>query len=89
MTPADFAFANPEAIRWAWVVLAIAILVVVRERGRRRALERFAESPLLASIAPRSGGWRPALRATLAVAALALLVPALMDPRWGAQVEEV
>ena len=29
------------------------------------------------------------MRAALAVAALAALVPALMDPRWGAQVEEV
>lgn len=89
MTPEGFAFANPGAARWAWAVLAIAILVIVRERGRRRALERFADSPLLASIAPRATGWRPVLRAALAVAALALLVPALMDPRWGAQVEEV
>jgi Ca-activated chloride channel family protein len=85
----DFAFANPGALAWAWAVLALAVLVALRARGRARALRRFADLPQLRAIAPRAGGARPVLRAVLALAALAALVPALMDPRWGAQVEEV
>jgi Ca-activated chloride channel family protein len=85
----EFTFANPGALAWAWAVLAFAALVAFRARGRARALGRLADLPQLRSIAPRAGGARPLLRAALAVAALAALVPALMDPRWGAQVEEV
>jgi Ca-activated chloride channel family protein len=89
VNPTDFAFSNPAALNWAWAVLALAAIVAFRARGRARALAVFADLPQLRSIAPRSGGGRPFLRALLAVAGLAALVPALMDPRWGAQVEEV
>jgi len=85
----DFTFANPAALNWIWAVVALAVLVAVRARGRARALQAFADTPLLRSIAPRASAIRPFVRAALAVAALAALVPALMDPRWGAQVEEV
>ena len=87
MTPADFAFANPSGAAWAWAVVAIAVLAAVRLRGRMRALRTFAEDPLLRAIAPRAGASRPAWRVALSVAGLAALVPALMDPRWGAEVE--
>ncbi len=89
MTPDSFGFANPGASWWAWAVLALAALAAVRLRGRRRALQAFADAPLLATIAPRAGGGRAAARAALAVLGLAALVPAMMDPRWGMQVEEV
>ena len=89
MSPTEFAFANPSALNWAWAVAALAVLVAVRARSRSRALGRFADARLLGAIAPAAGGARPLARALLAVAGLAALVPALMDPRWGAQVEEV
>lgn len=89
MNPGDFQFANPAAMNWAWAVLGALLLVAFRAGARRRALRTFAEAPLLARIAPAAEGGRSIARAMLAVAALALLVPALMDPRWGAQVEEV
>jgi Ca-activated chloride channel family protein len=89
VNPADFAFANPRAAMWAWAVLAIAVLAVVRTRGRMRALRTFAEDPLLRAIAPRAGLARPAARVAFSVLGLAALVPALMDPRWGAEVEEI
>ena len=44
-------------------------------------------SPQLAAIAPRAGMARPVVRTILALAALAAIVLAVMDPRWGAQVE--
>jgi Ca-activated chloride channel family protein len=89
MNPMDFTFANPAALNWIWAVLALTVLVVIRTRGRARAIAAFADAPLLRSIAPRANAARPLVRAVLALAALAILVPALMDPRWGAQVEEV
>jgi Ca-activated chloride channel family protein len=85
----DFDFANPHALNWLWLVLALAALAVVALRGQARALGRFADHPLLARIAPRATIARPALRAALALAGMALLVLALMDPRWGSEVEEV
>ena len=89
MNPADFGFGSPSSLNWAWAVAALALLVAVRARARGRALATFADARLLASIAPTAGTGRPLLRSVLALAGLALLVPALMDPRWGAQVEEV
>ena len=89
MNPMDFTFANPAALNWVWAVLALLALVLIRTRGRARAMAAFADAPLLRTIAPRATSARPFVRALLTVAALAALVPALMDPRWGAQVEEV
>ena len=89
MTPDAFTFANPSASAWAWLALALGVLAVVRLSGRARALRAFADAPLLEAIAPRAGGGRAAARAALAVLGLLALVPAMMDPRWGMQVEEV
>ena len=89
MTDTGFTFANPGALQLAWAVLELVALVAVRARGRARALASFADPALLRSIAPRASGGRAAARALLAVAGAAALVPALMDPRWGEQVEEV
>lgn len=89
MSLGEFRFANPAALDWAWVALAALVVVALRARARNRALRAFADAPLLARIAPAAGGKRALLRALLSVAALACLVPAVMDPRWGAQVEEV
>jgi Ca-activated chloride channel family protein len=85
----EFVFANPAALHWLWLVAGLGALAFWRTRSRMRALDGFVERPLLRAIAPRAGLARPMLRAALAVGALAALVFALMDPRWGAQVEEV
>jgi len=89
VTPDSFTFANPAASAWAWLALALGVLAAVRLRGRARALRAFADAPLLAAIAPGAGGGRAAARAALAVLGLLAMVPAMMDPRWGMQVEEV
>jgi Ca-activated chloride channel family protein len=84
-----FTFANPAAVHWLWMVAGLAVLAAWRLRGRARALAAFADAPLLASIAPGAGLARPLLRAVLGIAGLAVLVFAVMDPRWGEQTEEV
>lgn len=85
----DFVFTNPPALNWLWLVAALAVLAAFSTRNRARALAAFADHPLLARIAPQASIVRPALRAALALGGMAFLVLALMDPRWGAEVEEV
>ncbi|MBL9140685.1 MAG: hypothetical protein JNK53_02360, partial [Phycisphaerae bacterium] len=85
----DFDFVNSPALNWLWLVAALTALAVFALRRRTTALRKFADHPLLARIAPRVSVTRPALRAGLALVGLTFLVLAVMDPRWGAEVEEV
>lgn len=85
----SFDFVNPPALNWLWLVAALAVVATLALRRRARALRVFADHPLLAQIAPRASVTRPALRAALALGGLVFLVLAIMDPRWGAEVEEV
>jgi Ca-activated chloride channel family protein len=87
--PSELEFNHPEAMRWLWLVAAVAAIALWRSRGRMRQLRRFAEAPLLAQIAPRVSFVRPVARTILTLAAMAMLVMALLDPRWGFQYEEV
>ncbi len=89
MTMAATEFDAPERIHLLWGVVAIALLVIYGHWQRRRFLRRFADAPLLSRLAP-AGGWaRPAARLVLLGATLALLVIALMGPRWGQREQTV
>ncbi|NNM25486.1 MAG: VWA domain-containing protein, partial [Phycisphaerales bacterium] len=79
----DLRFEHLEALNWLWAVAALATLIVVAWRRRRRRLERFAASPLLSRLAPTRSRLRPLVRGGLALAALVALVAGLIDPRWG------
>lgn len=78
-----FQFSHPNSMYWLWAIAAIAVLAWWGLRARRRDAQRFADNPMLERIAPHLSFLRPAIRATLAIAALAFLVVALADPRWG------
>ena len=89
MTPGAFQFAQPWAAWSAWLALGAAVLMVIGLRRRRRLLALVAASPLLARLAPNLDLSRAWIRAALAALALVALTLALMDPRWGMQVEQV
>ncbi|MBM4007409.1 MAG: VWA domain-containing protein [Planctomycetes bacterium] len=89
MTPGAFQFAQPWAAWWLWLVAGAAVLMVVGLRRRRRLLELVAATPLLARLAPNLDLSRAWIRASLSTLTLAALTVALMDPRWGMQVEQV
>jgi Ca-activated chloride channel family protein len=63
--------------------------MVVGLRRRRRLLELVAATPLLSRLAPSLDLSRAWIRAGLTSLTLVALTLALMDPRWGMQVEQV
>lgn len=81
-------FEHPEAFRWIWLVVGIGLLATWSIFARRRALERFADHPMLVRLAPYLSGFRPVVRAVLSTIALLLVVFALADPRWGVRYVE-
>lgn len=89
MNEGAFAFAQPGAIHWLWLVALTAALAVVGLRRRRRLLCLLAEHPLLSRLAPSLDLSRAWWRAGLSTLGLAALTLALMDPRWGMEVEQV
>jgi Ca-activated chloride channel family protein len=89
MTPGAFQFAQPGAAWWLWLVVGAIVLMAIGLRRRRRLLALIAATPLLARLAPSLDLSRAWMRAGLAGLALLALTVALMDPRWGMQVEQV
>lgn len=78
--------------RWLlllWVVLAVALIGVYGIWQRRRALCMFAEPHLLGRLVPSMGWGRPLFRLALVVLCLLALVAAIVNPRWGAQEQDV
>jgi len=82
-------FAQPDFL---WVLLLVPLsglffwLVHVL---RRRALERFASATILERLAEDASRAKRALKATLVMAAIALLAVALANPQVGTRLEEV
>ena len=85
----DFHFVHPALINLAWIVILLALVAAWALNRRARLMRRFADSHLLAKIAPGASKLRPIFKATLALAALVALVFASMDPRWGVRHEEI
>jgi Ca-activated chloride channel family protein len=82
-------FNNLPAFHWLWLVAAATLLGLIALAWRARAVERLLASAVVARVAPTRSRWRPAIRMTLTLAAMTLLVGALADPRAGSQTEEV
>ncbi len=72
-----------------WIVLALALFLVWSAQRARVLLARFAHvemlQRMLAHVSPRRQAWKR----VLIVASLALLVLALMEPKWGYTWEHV
>lgn len=81
-----------SALGWlplGWIVLGVLILGAYGIWQRYRGLCAFASARLLPRIAPPVGWARGATRLGLIALALACLVVALLEPRWGARTETV
>src|SRR5437868_12756548 len=79
----DIQFGNLNQLGWLWLVAICVAAAVFAEIARRRARTRFATSNLLRSVLPVRGSVSRNLATVLPTAALALMVVALIDVRWG------
>jgi Ca-activated chloride channel family protein len=79
----DFQIGNPTQLQWLWLVGLCIVACVFAAAARRRARTQFATANLISRMLPPSRTVRRALGTTLVTAAMALLVVALVDVRWG------
>jgi len=82
-------FGSPEWLYALWLAPLMAALFYVAFRRRRAALERFADPPLLDTVAPGARDRPKYRRASALIAAVVLLIIALSQPKWGYHWEEV
>jgi len=82
-------FGSPEWLYALWLAPMMAVLFYVADRRRRAALERFADSPLLDTVAPGARTRPRYRRASAIIVATALVIVALSQPKWGYHWEEV
>ena len=82
-------FGNPQWLYALWLVPMMAALFYVSDRRRRAALERFADPHLLDTVAPGARSQPRYRRPAALMAAVALLIMALSQPKWGYHWEEV
>ncbi|MFQ6130732.1 MAG: VWA domain-containing protein [Armatimonadota bacterium] len=86
---AFFRFGNPAALGLLWLLPVCALLYVLADRRRARALAAFGEAGLMAKLAGSVSPRRRRLKAGLVVAALGLVVVALARPQFGTRMEVV
>ena len=89
MNSGSFQFAQPWAMSWLWLVGFIVLMAFFGLRKRRALLQRIAEWPLLQQLIPNLNLARGWFRLFLGAMGMIALTLALMDPRWGMQVEQV
>jgi Mg-chelatase subunit ChlD len=85
----DFFIGNPTQVQWLWLVGACLAAVAFAAAARRRARLRFATANLIHRVVPASRKVRRSIGTVLVTAAMALLVAALVDIRWGKVEREV
>jgi Ca-activated chloride channel family protein len=72
-----------------WLVPITALLFIVYNRRRTRAMERFAEPELLDRLTGDVRRGRRIIRSAFLLVALGLMLLALAGPRWGSHYQEV
>lgn len=80
-----------EHIEYLWLLVAVAILgllwVYMGWRQRQR-LEAWGDRAMFGRLIPDRSGWRPAMKMTLTLLGIALLVVALANPQVGTKIEK-
>jgi Ca-activated chloride channel family protein len=76
-------------LNFLWLVPITALLFIVCNRQRTRAMERFAEPELLDRLTGDIRRGRRIIRSAFLLAALGLMFLALAGPRWGSHYQEV
>ncbi len=78
-----FDFANPYLLYLLWLVPVFAAFYWLARRSRKRRLAKFGKPAVLAHLMPDVSKYKPAIKITLRLIALAALVFVLARPRAG------
>lgn len=76
-------------LHFFWLLPVAALALIICNRRRKKAMERFAEPELLARLTGEYQGGRRFLKGILLLSGLALMLVALAGPRWGSHYQEV
>jgi Ca-activated chloride channel family protein len=79
----DFQIGDPTQLGWLWLVALCLAACVFAAVAQRRARTQFATANLIGRMLPPSRTFRRVAGTTLVTAAMALMVVALVDVRWG------
>lgn len=78
-----FDFANPYYLYLLWLVPVFVVLYVLARRSRSRRLARFGNMSAIASLMPDTSRYKPAIKISLRLVALAAIIFVLARPRAG------
>lgn len=78
-----FDFANPYLLYLLWLVPVFAVVYWLARRSRAKRLRKFGRPEVIASLMPDASRYKPAIKITLRLIALAALVIVLARPRAG------
>ena len=80
---------HPWMLHFLWLVPVTALLFIVYNRQKMKAMQRFAEPELLNRLTGDIRRGRRILRSVSLLSALGLMLIALAGPRWGSHYQEV
>jgi len=84
-----FRFANPEYF-WGLLIIPVLILLYIVMRIRRnRALKKFGQKKIIATLMPSVSGFRPAFKFFLLLLALAFFILGMARPQYGSKLKTV
>ncbi len=78
-----FDFANPYLLYLLWLVPVFAVVYWLARRSRAKRLRKFGRPEVIASLMPDASRYKPAIKITLRLIALAALAIVLARPRAG------
>jgi len=81
--------AHPWILHFLWLAPLTALLFIVYNRQKTRAMERFADPELLRRLTGDIQRGKRILRSASLLAGLILMILALAGPRWGSHYQEV
>ena len=84
-----FRFANPNALYLYILLVVIVGIYLVASCRRKRELDRYGSSELLAALMPEVSPLRPALKFWLTFVALCFMVLVLARPQFGSKMETI
>lgn len=84
-----FRFANPDFLYLLLLLPVIAVLWILRDAWRKKALQKLGNTILLRQLMPEYSVSRPVIKLVLRLMALASVIIILARPQFGSRLEEV